>query len=629
MTMVDKQTGKLETLYDQLKAGGLSRREFTTRALALGASAAVVSFALKATDVAAGRLRSAGGFAVLAAQDAAAVRPAVGTEGRTRGEGGELRIIQWQGATQLSPHVATGTKDYLASSLVLEPLLSYLADGTIVPHLAAEVPSIENGQLAEDLTSVTFTLPDGILWSDGEPFTAEDVQFTWQWIADPANASVSSTVWGTIEDIEVVDPLTATVTFGAPNANWFEPFTGDTWGPIYPKHILEAGPDAHTTFINAPIGTGPYVVDSFAPNDQVIYSINENYREETKPYFATVNLKGGGDAVSAARAVLQTGDYDYAWNLQVEPAILQQLAEGGAGVLYVARGTSLERLHFNFSDPNTEVDGQRSEMNTPHPFLSDPVVRQALNLCADRAAIANNFYQGEEFEPPTANVLNGIPSMESPNTSWEFNIEAAQQMLEEAGWVVTGDVRAKDGVELRMSYVTSINEVRQKTQQVLKAAFEQAGFRVQLQQVDSGIYFDGSAGNEQNISHMYYDITMYTNNATSPFPVAYFTNWYAGPDRENVAQEANGWSGQNYQRYVNPDFDAIFEAVQLETDLEAAAQMFIELNDILVTDAVTLPLVNRAAAVAANSTTLQTENIAVGPFSGDYWNIANWVRLDG
>src|SRR5690606_2549302 len=189
-----------------------------------------------------------------------------------------------------------------------------------------------------------------------------------------------------------------TVTYSAPNANWFEPFTGDTWGPILPKHILEVGPEANDDFINNPIGTGPFVVESFAPNDQVIYVANENFREPNKPYFATVNLKGGGDAVSAARAVLQTGDYDYAWNLQVEPAILQQLAQGGAGSLQVVRGTSLERLHFNFSDPRTEVDGQRSEMNTPHPFLSDLTVRQALNLLADRAAIANNFYQGEEFE---------------------------------------------------------------------------------------------------------------------------------------------------------------------------------------------------------------------------------------
>ena len=196
---------------------------------------------LRADDVQAGRLRAAGGFAVVSAQDAPAGPPAVGMEGKTRGEGGELRLIQWQAPTILSPHVSTGTKDYLAASLVLEPLMAYMPDGSLIPILATQVPTIENGQLAEDLTSVTFTLTDGVLWSDGEPFTAEDVAFTWQWIMDPANTSVSNGVWTPIENIEVVDPLTVTVTFAAPNANWFEPFTGDTWGPIYPQHILKPG----------------------------------------------------------------------------------------------------------------------------------------------------------------------------------------------------------------------------------------------------------------------------------------------------------------------------------------------------------------------------------------------------
>jgi peptide/nickel transport system substrate-binding protein len=626
--MAEKQPGKLAALYEQLLAGTLDRREFTARALALGVGGAVIGFLTRAHDVKAGRLRPAGGFAVVSAQDAAGP-PAVGMEGKTRGEGGALNIIQWQAATILSPHVSTGTKDYLAASLVLEPLMAYMPDSSIIPILATQVPTVENGQLADDLTSVTFTLREGVVWSDGEPFTADDVAFTWQWIMNPENASVSNGVWAPIENIEVVDPLTLTVSFAAPNANWFEPFTGDTWGPIYPQHILEAGADAHTAFINAPIGTGPYVVDSFSPNDQVTYSVNENYRDPNKPYFATVNLKGGGDAVSAARAVLQTGEYDYAWNLQVEPAILQQLAQGGAGTLQVIPGTSLERLHFNMSDPNKEVDGQRSEMNTPHPFFTDPVVRQALNLLADRAAIANNFYQGEEFEPPTANILNGIAPMASPNTSWEFNLDAAVQMLEEAGWTMQGDVRAKDGIELRFNYVTSINEVRQKTQQVLKQAFEEAGFRVQLGQVDSGIFFDASPGNEQNIGHMYTDCVMYTNNVSSPFPIAYMNDWYAGPDRENIAQASNQWNGGNRQRYHSPDYDAVYEAVQLETDLEAAAQMFIELNDILVTDNIMVPLVNRAAGVFAISATLEPANLAGGPFMNDYWNIANWVRIEG
>ena len=157
------------------------------------------------------------------------------------------------------------------------------------------------------------------------------------------------------------------VSFAEPNANWFEPHAGSNWGAVYPKHVLdvEDGKAAHDAFLLNPIGTGPYKVETFSPNDQVIYVINENYREPNKPYFERVNLKGGGDAASAARAVLQTGDYDFAWNLQVEPEILAELEQGGKGVVRDRRrGTSVERIMIQFADPNTEVDGQRAEMGT-------------------------------------------------------------------------------------------------------------------------------------------------------------------------------------------------------------------------------------------------------------------------
>src|SRR5699024_6442621 len=143
-------------------------------------------------------------------------------------------------------------------------------------------------------------------------------------------------------------------------------------GFVYPKHVLEAGKDAHEQFLSNPVGTGPYKVESFTPNDLTVYSINDNYREPNKPFFSTVNIKGGGDAPAAARAVVQTGETDFAWNLQVEPDILLDMQSDDApGKLIPYPGISVERVHINFSDPNQEVDGQKSEMNTPNPVLSD------------------------------------------------------------------------------------------------------------------------------------------------------------------------------------------------------------------------------------------------------------------
>jgi peptide/nickel transport system substrate-binding protein len=617
--------GPLAALHKELRTGKINRREFTLRALALGIGMPIISFILRAESAGAQAGRQIGWG--VAAQ-AASGPPAEGMDGRTRGEGGELRLIQWQAPSMLSPHVSTGEKDFLAAQLIVEPLMHYLPDGTLIPNLITEVPTVENGLLAEDLTSVTYRLLDGVNWADGEPLTADDVVFTWEWIVEPANASVSAEVYAAIESMEIVDPQTVQVFFAAPNATWFEPHAGSSYGYVYPKHVLdvEDGKAAHDAFLLNPVGTGPYKIETFSPNDQATYVINENYREADKPFFDRVNLKGGGDAASAARAVLQTGEYDFAWNLQVEPQILAELEQGGKGVVDIARGNSVERIEIQFADPNSEVDGERAKIGTVNPTMGDKAVRQALNLSVQRDVIAQQLYAGLEFEPPTANILTGMPSMESPNTSWEFNVEEAKRILEEAGWTMQGDVRAKDGVELNITFVTTISSVRQKEQAIIKQALDQIGFRTELRQVDAAVFFDGSPGNDQNNRHFYNDIEMYTDNPTTPIPVEYMVGWYGGPEGENIAQASNEWSGQNYSRYQNPEYDELFNQVRLETDIEKAAELFIQMNDILIEDVAVVPIVNRSSSTYGISTTLQEANVASSPYEYNYWNIANWNR---
>jgi peptide/nickel transport system substrate-binding protein len=622
--------GPLAALHQELRTGKITRREFTLRALALGVGMPIISFVLRAETASA---TTASGTATrhigwgVAAQGTSGA-PAEGMDGRTRGEGGELKLIQWQAPSMLSPHVSTGEKDFLAGQLIVEPLMHYLPDGTLIPNLITEVPTVENGLLAEDLKSVTYKLLDGVLWADGEPLTADDVLFTYEWVIDPANASVSAAVYGEIESMKVVDPQTVQVFFAEPNANWFEPHAGSAYGYVYPKHVLdvEDGKAAHDAFLLNPVGTGPYKIESFSPNDQAIYVINENYRDPNKPFFERVNLKGGGDAASAARAVLQTGDYDFAWNLQVEPQILAELEQGGKGVVSIAPGNSVERIMVQFADPTTETDGERAKLGTTNPTMGDKAVRQALNLAVQRDVISQQLYSGVETEPPTANILTGMPTMESPNTSWEFNVEEAKRILEEAGWTMQGDVRAKDGVELNITFVTSINPVRQKEQAIIKQALDQIGFRTELRQVDAAVYFDSSVGNDQNINHFYNDLEMYTDNPTTPIPVAYMNGWYAGPENENIAQASNDWSQPNYCRFQNAEYDKLLEQVRLETDLEKAAQLFIQMNDILINEIAVVPIVNRSASTFGISTTLQEANIATSPYEYNYWNIANWNR---
>jgi peptide/nickel transport system substrate-binding protein len=637
---MSKPQGPFWSLYEELKAGAVTRREFIARASALGVGFPVIVFVLNALNMksAAAQDATPGATPGAGATPAAAGRPSVGSEGLTRGSLGELKLLQWQAPTVLSTHKSNGTKDQLASSLVSEPLMSYLPDGTLIPTLAAEVPSIGNG-VAEDLTSVTYKLKPGVLWSDGTPFTANDVKFTHDWIADPVNGAVFRTVYAVIDHVDVIDDLTVKLTFTAPQLAWYVPFSGTFDGVVVPKHILEGGPEKHDAFTKNPIGTGPYIVESFTPGDQVVYTANPNFRDPNRPFFAKVNLKGGGEATDAARAVLQTGDWDFAWNVQVEPKLLKQMqTDGGKGTVQTTSPVSVERLLINFSDPNKEVDGQRSEINTPHPFWSDPEVRKAFSLATDRATIANQFYLGGDLEPPAVNILTGISTFESKNTSYKFDLDAANATLDAAGWTKNGDVREKNGVQLKIVYSTTINKVRQNTQQLNKQNWEKAGFKVQMKQVDAGTFFDSNAGNEQNAQHFYVDVLMYTNNPTDAHPLQYFASWYGGtavagdatkPQWWNVSQKWNGWSGANESRYHSAEFDALYDANAKETDPQKSAELFIQMNDHIINNIVVVPEVARATDEYAISNTLHNENVVGSFLEVLYWNIANWTRVAG
>jgi peptide/nickel transport system substrate-binding protein len=301
--------------------------------------------------------------------------------------------------------------------------------------------------------------------------------------------------------------------------------------------------------------------------------------------------------------------------------------DGSTGTVVSTPGISIERINFNFSDPHTEVDGQFSEINTPHPFLTDPAVREAMNMSVNRQLIADEFYG--LGQTPTANALGGLEAFESPNTSWTYDVEGAAQVLEDAGWTMDGDVRAKDGVELKITYATSVNQVRQKTQQVIKADWETLGIAVQLEQIDAGIYFDSSAGNDQNFGHFYWDINMYTQDGTSPVPIAYMREWYAGPDNINIAQKSNDWQGTNRSRWVNAEYDAAFDELLRATTMEQAFELLIQLNDIIIAERASIPIVNRAGSVYALSNRIRPENIAIGVgFEYNYWNIANWNTVE-
>src|SRR3989454_10787326 len=157
------------------------------------------------------------------------------------------------------------------------------------------------------------------------PFTAADVILNGEYAVDPATAAATIGSYSDIETVEQLDSHSVKIRFKRPMPFWADPFCGRR--AIIPKHLFEPykGAKSREAPTNLkPVGTGPYRCVDFKPGDSIHAELNPTYPVPNRPFFDTLELKGGGDAVSAARAVMQTGEYDYAWNLQVEDEILKR-----------------------------------------------------------------------------------------------------------------------------------------------------------------------------------------------------------------------------------------------------------------------------------------------------------------
>jgi peptide/nickel transport system substrate-binding protein len=590
---------EIRELIGQVKAGRLSRRGFVQMMVGLGLTAPL-----------AGQMLASAGVAQ--AQPKLAYKPT------KRGGGGPLKTLWWQGATLLNPHFAVGTKDQDGSRIFYEPLASWDPDGNLAPILAAEIPSLQNGGVAKDGKAVTWKLKKNVVWHDGKPFTAEDCVFNWEYAADPATASVNI---GTYKDIKVdkVDSHTIKVTFQKPTPFWADPFVG-VRGMIIPKHLFEAfkGAKSREAPINLkPVGTGPYKFADFKPGDIVRGELNPSYHMPNRPYFDTIEMKGGGDAVSAARAVIQTGEFDYAWNMQVEDEILKRMEQGGRGKADIVAGGNIEHIQCNFTDPWKEVDGERSSIKTTHPALSDPAVRQALNLLVDRASVQEQIYGRTGIA--TANFLNQPSRFASKNTKWEFNVDKANQILEQAGWKKGSDgIRAKDGKKLKFVYQTSINAPRQKTQAIVKQAAAKAGIELELKSVTASVYFSSDVANPDTYTHFYTDIQMYTTTMTQPDPELFMRQFLT----EEVASKDNKWQGRNITRWRSEEYDKLYKAAESELDPVKRAALFIRMNEMVIQNVVVIPVVFRPR-VAAVANTLRAEQSG---WDSDFWSLQNWYR---
>ena len=571
-----------------------------------------------------------------AAEAPAAEAPATGDLPAEPGRGtdGTVTLLYWQPPSLINVFLSGGTKEAHATSLVLEPLLRIAPDGSLVANLVKEVPTKENGLVAEDDTSITYNLLEGVLWADGTPFTADDVVFSYEYCSNPDTGCAYADKFGGIESVEAVDAVTVKITFTTPRPFPYNPFVGMTSVVLQKAQFADCVGAAAQGCAEAntkPIGTGPYKVKDFVVNDTVVYEVNENYRVANEPHFAEVIITAAPDAVASARAVLETAEADYGWNLQVEAEILNGMEALGNGVVVKPTAGSMERMLLNQVDAGPEAGDMRGvwtpEDRNPHPFLTDEVVRQALWMALDPTLIATQFYGAAGT--PTCNVLMAPAAAYSPNNDdcLVQDLEGAAALLEENGWV-DGDgdgVREKDGVELNILYQTSTNAVRQKTQALIQQWWSEIGVGVELKNVDAAVYFGSDPASPDTYGKFWADVEMFTSSQASPDPEDVLSAYqcFLSNGDINISTDSTAWAGSNIVRWCSEEYDAKFQEFQaLSGDARMAAA--VELNDMIVASRTILPLVNRAS-VSAHANSLG--GIDPNGWDSELWQIEEWYRV--
>ncbi|THH39012.1 peptide ABC transporter substrate-binding protein [Aliishimia ponticola] len=543
-----------------------------------------------------------------------------------RGSDGNVSIIYWQAPSIMNPFLSGGTKDVEAASMVIEPLARYNETGELVPWLVEEVPTVENGGVSEDLTSITWKIAPGIKWSDGTDFTSADVKFTYEYCTDPEGGCAQVTKFEGVTSVETPDDMTVVVTFDKPTPFPYGPFVGGESPILQAAQFADCmgakAPECTEQNFN-PIGTGPFVVTEFRPNDVITLKANDNYRDPAKPAFATVTFKGGGDANAAGRAVMETGEFDYAWNLQLAPDVIAKMEEGGKGKPVAGFGPLVERIMLNQTNASPDLpEGERSTRAHPHPFLSEPAVYKAMSMAIDRPLLVEVGY-GQAGKV----TCNWVPAPAIFNSDTfdcsTQDIEGANKLLDDAGFTDTdGDgVREVNGVPMKILYQTSTNAVRQDFQALIKDWWRQIGIEAELRNVDSSVFFGGDPGSPDTFQKFYADVEMYANTFNGTDPQSYLGNLLC----DKAPRPETQWQGENITRFCDEAYDALHAQLAETAGSEERAKIGKQLNDMAVEQGAMIPLVHRGR-LSAHANTLG--GVVLNVWDSELWNVADWHRID-
>nr|WP_246344493.1 peptide ABC transporter substrate-binding protein [Conexibacter arvalis] len=487
---------------------------------------------------------------------------------------------------------------------VQEPLFLGRTDGTWEPLLAAEVPTVENGGVTEDGLKVTYRLRPDVTWSDGEPFTAEDLEFTYDVIRNPKSTTIAPTEYNLVRAVRVVDPQTVEVTMKRPN-----PYYLGLFRQTLPKHKFRSS--AVTTEdpqARLPLGTGPFTYTNWETGNKIVLERNEAYwRSDRRPKLDGITLRVTPDAQTAINSFTR-GEYDSVFFITAgDMPTLRSAQESGAAIEVSPReGSHVEWLWLNQSDKGSD---------RPHRVLGDPAIREAIDLAIDRQQIVDEVLDGLGTLTG-AFVYSGFARVDRPAAP--FDPERANELLDAAGWVRGDDgIRVKDGVRASLRFQTlSGDQTRELYQQVIQQNLEEVGIEVKIQNLPSNLIF-GTYDEGGRLARGDYDIVMSREGlARDPIEggwAAMFTcAEVPGPDNKN---------GTSYVHWCNEEFDRLVGRAASTLDVEERKDLYEQAVELFATERPALPLYSSTSGYTWST---RMKGVDVDWWDGMWPSAADW-----
>ncbi len=495
-----------------------------------------------------------------------------------------LSIGVSQYAASLNPLLEASVAQSYVLGMTLRPMTMYDADWNLVCGVCRRIPTFENGLAKrQDLedggvgAAVTYELNSDLTWDDGTPVTAHDFKLAWEIGRDPAVGAVSGEGYRRVLEVTVIDDHTVTflsdrVTFNY-NASGIIPMPEHVEGPLY--RADPATYKTRTRYDAAPntpgLAFGPYRIAQAQAGSEVVLERNPHWTGKQPAFdqIRTITVPN----TAALEANLLSGSIDMIageLGIRVAPALAFERRHG-------------EDYHVIF---RPSLAYEHIDLDLTKPILQDVRVRHALLYAIDRQAIVDRLF--EDKQPVAISNVSPLASYATQDVpKYPYDPEKAAALLEEAGWTLDGRVRRNEaGAEMILTIATTAGDrTRELVQQVLQSQWRQVGIEVRIQNAPARVFFG-----QQMTERRYGDMAMF--------------GWFAAPGSvprttlrsTEIPTEENGWAGQNYTGYSNPEMDRLIDEIEITLDVDARDKLWAELQQLYMTDVPVLPLYWRATA---------------------------------